>query len=321
MKNVGEWVEVRRRKPQSTTNITTFYVSNIQQDTTVNMLSEAFRKYDKIVDIYIPGRKDRAGSYFTFVKYSGIKESQAMLNSMNQVRCRQCILKVNVAKYEKRYNQYKQAYRPHRGHHVQSSTIPGVWSKISEGKSFAEAVTGRKEGKLVPSVSLNRILAMKPEAVLTGEVISFHLLNNLPELLKKDGISPREVFYVGGLKIILRFSLHEDASGYLMNEQAWSKWFKWLNAGFAEDVPFERMAWIKIVGLPIQLRSEENVNLIAGKIGKVIEVDNCQNWHGINLSSPHARILTGSKTLINLEINCNFLGTIFTVGVIETKYI
>ncbi|KAL7586077.1 hypothetical protein Lser_V15G41013 [Lactuca serriola] len=118
---------------------------------------------------------------------------------------------------------------------------------------------------------------MKPEAVLTGEVISFHLLTNLSELLKKDGISPRDVFYAGGLKIILRFSVHLDASGCLMNEQAWSKWFKWLKVGFAEDVPFERMAWLKIVGLPINLRSEENVSLIAGKIGKVIEVDNCQN--------------------------------------------
>ncbi|KAL7586075.1 hypothetical protein Lser_V15G41012 [Lactuca serriola] len=84
MKNAGEWVEVRRRKPQSASYITTFYVSNIQQDTTMSMLSKAFRKYGKIVDIYIPGRKDRAGSYFTFVKYNGIKDSQATLNSMNQ---------------------------------------------------------------------------------------------------------------------------------------------------------------------------------------------------------------------------------------------
>ncbi|KAL7615059.1 hypothetical protein Lser_V15G08577 [Lactuca serriola] len=77
------------------------------------MLSEAFWKYGKIVDIYIPGRKDRAGSYFA-----------------------------------KRYNNYKQTYRPHRVHHVQLSTIPGDWSKISEGKTFADAVTGRKEKKI-----------------------------------------------------------------------------------------------------------------------------------------------------------------------------
>ena len=75
----------------------------------------------------------------------------------------------------------------------------------------------------------------------------------------------------------------------------------------------------KIVGLPINLRSEENVSLIAGKIGKVIEVDNCQNWHGIDLSSPHIRILTRVKTLINSEINCIFLGATLSVGVIETK--
>lgn len=79
------------------------------------------------------------------------------------------------------------------------------------------------------------------------------------------------------------------------------------------------MTWMKIVVLPIHLIYEENVNLVAGKIGKVIEVGNCQNWHGIDLSSPHARILTSVKTLINLEVNYNFLDMNFMVGVVETK--
>ncbi|CAH1423138.1 unnamed protein product [Lactuca virosa] len=84
--------------------ITSFYVSNIQHDTTTTMLSEAFRKYGRIVDIYISGSKDKTVSYFAFVKYEGVKDVQVMLNSINQVRCGHCIVKVNVAKYEKKSN-------------------------------------------------------------------------------------------------------------------------------------------------------------------------------------------------------------------------
>lgn len=140
---------------------------------------------------------------------------------MKQVRCGHCILKVNVAKYEKRYSKYKRAYRPRRGHPVQPSTNPEVWSKITNGKTFADAVIGRKDEKSVSSVSLKQVMAMKSEALLTGEVISFLLLYNLPELLKVDGISPSEVLYARGLKLILQFSFQEVASSYLKNEQAW----------------------------------------------------------------------------------------------------
>lgn len=51
-KVVGDRKEVHRRKSQGGSCITSFYVSNIQHDTTSYMLSEAFQKYGRIVNIY-----------------------------------------------------------------------------------------------------------------------------------------------------------------------------------------------------------------------------------------------------------------------------
>ncbi|CAI9285087.1 unnamed protein product [Lactuca saligna] len=142
-KDAGTWKEVRRRKPLEEKHITSFHVSNIQYDTTTTMLSEAFRKFGKIVDIYILGRKDKAGSYFAFVKYEGIKDVQVMLNSLNQIRCGHCIMKVNIAKYEKKPNHkiHGQAFRQVQPPQIKKDV--GGWKKTSEGKSFVDVITGR----------------------------------------------------------------------------------------------------------------------------------------------------------------------------------
>ncbi|CAH1414127.1 unnamed protein product [Lactuca virosa] len=283
------------------------------------MLSKAFRKFGKIVDIYIPGRKDKAGSYFAFVKYEGIKDVQVMLNSLNQIRCGHCIMKINIAKYEKKRNHkiHGQAF-----HHVRPPQINkdvGGWKKTSEGKSFADVVTGKTNTSKTPLVNLKRVPVMESDWLLLGEVSNFQHLSNLPKLLNVDGEVPCHVFYAGGLKVLLRFSSQDAATRYLKNENTWNRWFRWLKSEIIDNLPFERMAWVKVIGLPIHLRSEENVSLVVGRLGRIVEVDGCQNWHNIDLTSSHARILTGDKLLINKEINCSFNGKNYTVGVVECE--
>ncbi|CAH1423137.1 unnamed protein product [Lactuca virosa] len=118
---------------------------------------------------------------------------------------------------------------------------------------------------------------MESDSLLIGEVKNFQHLSNLPKLLNADGKLPCRVFYDGSLRVILKFSVHNEATGYLRNEHAWNKWFKWLKPGIVEYLPIERIAWVKFIGLPIHMRSEENVNLVASKIGKVIEIESNQN--------------------------------------------
>lgn len=94
----------------------------------------------------------------------------------------------------------------------------------------------------------------------------------------------------------------------MKNEDAWNRWFNWLKPSIVDDFPSERIAWVKIIaiGLPIHLRFEENMNLVAEKVAKVIAIESSQNWHSIDLTTPHARILTAAKMLINVKVNCYF---------------
>ncbi|CAH1451377.1 unnamed protein product [Lactuca virosa] len=127
---------------------------------------------------------------------------------------------------------------------------------------------------------------------------------------------PCNLFFVGGMKIVLKFSHHVAAENFLKAYYNWNKWFKWLDYGITEDHGFNRLVWIKIHGLPIHLRLNENVAAIASNFSEVLEVDG-HNWHTPDLSNANARILSTNQRFINSEINCSYYGKTFKVGLVE----
>ncbi|KAI3699691.1 hypothetical protein L2E82_44129 [Cichorium intybus] len=307
----GGWTKIDRRKDRS---ITSFYVSNIQQDTTVEMMRSAFQPFGKIADIYIPGRKDKGGSYFAFVKYQGVKNAEELVSYLNRVKCGNCITRVNVARYEK--NVVKKVAPVYDGSRKFVKQATNHQWKTRDGRSFAEAVSGKKNEE-TPTILLRKAPAMNfDDSSLIGEVLSLQHLKDIPKLLHADGRIPCELYFAGGLKVVLKFSFSKTAEAYLKSEQGWNRWFKWLKLGISEEVDFDRLAWVRLHGLPIHLRSLENITSVVGSIGKVLEVGG-YNWANADLTTSTARILTTSKLSINDVVNCAYNGKMYKVGVVE----
>lgn len=87
---------------------------------------------------------------------------------------------------------------------------------------------------------------------------------------------------------------------------------------FVDDQTNDRLARIKILGIPLYLRSDENISEIACKFGKVLEVEG-HNWHSVDLSSCFATILTNSWKFVNEEVVIIFSGKQFHVSVRECE--
>lgn len=124
------------------------------------------------------------------------------------------------------------------------------------------------------------------------------------------------MYYAGGRKVVLKFFDPLAAKTYLDTQYNWNKWFSWLKFGILEDYNFERLAWIRIHGLPIYLRFNENVGEIANNFGKVLKVDG-RNWHNSNPTYFCVCILYSGRKLINEEVTCSYNGKSFKVGVVE----
>ncbi|CAI9282510.1 unnamed protein product [Lactuca saligna] len=69
---------------------------------TIAMVRKSFQTFGKLVVIYIPGRKDKGGSFFAFIIYEGVKDIDSLVLTLNQVRCRHYLAKVNIIKYVKK---------------------------------------------------------------------------------------------------------------------------------------------------------------------------------------------------------------------------
>nr|KAJ0201521.1 hypothetical protein LSAT_V11C600309740 [Lactuca sativa] len=117
----------------------------------------------------------------------------------------------------------------------------------------------------------------------------------------------------------IRFQSTPDVKDFLSKNNYWGEWFKEFRFGKALEGTFDRIAWIKIVGLPAKFWNEENFSKIACEFGKVaapIEIlPSIQD-----LSIGNVCILTGSKRRINDEVLVEYDRNILKVGVIESEF-
>ncbi|CAI9286472.1 unnamed protein product [Lactuca saligna] len=196
------WTKVSRRK--NSTAITSYYVTNLPQETTTQDLNELFKKFGGIEDIYIQGRKDKGGSYFGFVKFGGIYDAAALERSMQNLRLGPCILKES---WESK--------------------------RTLEWLNICEAVGVRSKAPQISS-STKRHVSLKPvpamgawsHCTLIVEVLDLQILTQIPKLIETDDNYTCKVFYAGGMKVALRFDIPIEAKSFLKDDNQWNRWFK-----------------------------------------------------------------------------------------------
>lgn len=154
---------------------------------------------------------------------------------------------------------------------------------------------------------------------LVGEVLSLHHLTELPKLLEAECKYSKNLFYVGGMRVVIWFDLPKDAENFLREEHNWNRWLKWLCMGVFDKPNIKGLTWIQITGVPISLRAEENFTLDANLFGEALQVEG-KNWHNLDLSYGTTYILTSSLTCINSMAICTFNNKSYKVGIVEYDY-
>ncbi|KAL4578929.1 hypothetical protein LXL04_015061 [Taraxacum kok-saghyz] len=100
------------------------------------------------------------------------------------------------------------------------------------------------------------------------------------------------------------------------NENGWKEHLNWVNWGDQTPHTFERVAWIRIVGLPLHMWGEGNFAAITQGFGKTIAPFNTIPAR-VDLSCTKIGILTERKTRINEEMQVVFGGKTLSIGITE----
>ncbi|CAI9285501.1 unnamed protein product [Lactuca saligna] len=145
-------------------------------------------------NVYIPGRKDKGGTYFGFVKFEGVKNIGELERSMQKVKCGHSILKVNISKYGKQDKAKSEAPRERSKHHGVHSQPTSFKTRQyapvvnQNGRSYAEVVGSKlhtdTQAPIIVALKHVPTMAAWNDYALLGEVTNLHLLMELPKLIQ-----------------------------------------------------------------------------------------------------------------------------------------
>ncbi|KAL4591899.1 hypothetical protein LXL04_004874 [Taraxacum kok-saghyz] len=318
-----EWREVRRKGVSARkghgkvedSSLTSFFVTNLPGDVTRQELWKLCDKMGRLSDIYIAGRRDASGSFFAFVKFAKVERAESIEAALNETSCRSRKLVANVARHSRNVPQ-REVKRPVQTERKQFRAVP------RDSRTFADVASGRSvpaPQASPPPIALSVIQEIQEwtgKSVLLGEAKCFDTLCNFPAVLALDGFDIAETKYLRGMQIMVKFRSDRAASVVKANKSIWLKWFQWVEHIDKKYLRYERIAWVKITGLPFLAWDDKNFAAMAGNFGKVL-VNATPFWDNCNLSNGKVCILTAKRAKINEEIDIKLEGSLHRIGVFE----
>ncbi|KAL4589627.1 hypothetical protein LXL04_002535 [Taraxacum kok-saghyz] len=323
----GGWTEVRRRKMQASKDppgrredglLTSFYVCNLPGDANKQEIREKCKKTGTLEDVYLAGRRNAVGSFFAFLKFSNVDDAAEVEKALNDIHIRGRKLKANRAKHPRRPTMEHRNRVPTKRGGIQHQVGQKVY-RVKDVRTFADAAKGVKPSPVKPPLVLNSIKEVAEwslNATLVGEAKSFDMLCSLPSLIGMEGYDILETKYLGGMQVIIKFKSDKAAKVFRANKCIWSKWFTWVEANRSRPGGQERIAWVKIVGIPLHAWDEDNLHTVASSYGKVL-VNASPFWGNKDISHGKLCILTPTLKKLNEELTILIGTEEFKIGIYE----
>ncbi|KAJ0539423.1 hypothetical protein HanHA300_Chr08g0286081 [Helianthus annuus] len=122
--------------------------------------------------------------------------------------------------------------------------------------------------------------------------------------------------YVGGFYLILNFDSKEELFYFKDEVPMVKSWFPWMEVWNGQSLPFERIAWLKITGVPLHLLHNEVFDSVGRMYGKIVHASGmCKESY--DLTYDLVRVLVGEGTVINDSVMLRWKDKRYRVWVSE----
>ncbi|KAI3744336.1 hypothetical protein L1987_57415 [Smallanthus sonchifolius] len=193
-------------------------------------------------------------------------------------------------------------------------------SYFNGNRSFSDTLLGRhgvlKVGKTVAVEDHANALSGLHGRALVVRMIDLDALKSIYILLNDSCPGKGKVQYIGGLSVLITFednkvaTMVRDAAREVLGR------FSSVDIWEGQIFGFERLAWIKIVGVPLHLLSSQVINAIGSSVGKVVFNPNRPDEDD-DLSYDYMGVLVGDGKRIDEEITVAWRDKKFSVWVTE----
>ncbi|KAJ0454207.1 putative RNA recognition motif domain, nucleotide-binding alpha-beta plait domain superfamily [Helianthus annuus] len=352
-----EWERVKKKKGKEKIDdepSTTIFIANLPEDVSRKEIWLECRRCGNITDVYLPFKKDLKGKRFAFVRFNKFRDLEKLIQALNNVWIGEKKLKANVSKFErediydgkgdrKEYGNtggmYKNMNWAKRQENLNRNSANQYWNSanqkpamhiggndgnnIGKGRSYLDAVKGvRRQEDLVsvvlPDDSMNDMGDWNKRTFLL-EAKSIENLCRAKIILNEICSHSMEVRYAGGLSILITVGSQMVAEEIMTTYKKQIEEFFTQVIFWKEDmVRYERLAWIRVCGVPISLRKKETFNAIGGYLGKVVKEADATTEDN-NLTSAHLGVIVNTGKVFNDEILAQYKTTTFKCWVSEVS--
>ncbi|KAM0039543.1 hypothetical protein Hdeb2414_s0012g00383251 [Helianthus debilis subsp. tardiflorus] len=137
---------------------------------------------------------------------------------------------------------------------------------------------------------------------LVGVLLSLEGLSAIRGDLSEVYKTKFSLKYLGGLKVLILFNREEEAGCFLRsNFDWWSSWFSRLFVWDGALYEVERVAWVRISGVPVKLWDKEVFACIGYSISHVLRIPD-SSWDVADLSKVVIAVLFKSGAKISLPV-------------------
>ncbi|GKV49618.1 hypothetical protein SLEP1_g56359 [Rubroshorea leprosula] len=127
---------------------TTFFFYNFPEEMEAKFLWNSFQMYDKVVDVYLPSKRDKRGKRYGFVRLTGVKDVIQMERRLNEIWIGSYKIRVKIANDRQRK---ESTPRKVEGVFKANGSTCSMYRLVQPGHSYAQAVKG--QGKRMDNVS------------------------------------------------------------------------------------------------------------------------------------------------------------------------
>ncbi|XVF37033.1 hypothetical protein REPUB_Repub19eG0110800 [Reevesia pubescens] len=289
---------------------TSFFFSNLPDKWSSKDLWFLFSRYGaglgRIADVFIPGKSDKRGGCFGFVKFKEVKDVKAMLQKLNMIWLGSFKLRVSLAKARNaaagrsfrvlrnsRQNLWSSSTNRTNSAPLRSHSRNKSWDPANRGfplKSYKEVLLENQSFKEeqkreVANISSESAVVLDIndsdwewlKECAVGLLNDFDVFPVLQDSLWDFGLMVK-IIPMGGKLVLLKPEDNDLLLDFIQEAQdVWQQWFLSLNIWSPSAVPDERFTWVKVSGLPLHAWNLAGFKAVGDAIGTFVAVDSGTN--------------------------------------------
>ncbi|KAJ0800260.1 hypothetical protein HanPI659440_Chr03g0100971 [Helianthus annuus] len=201
------------------------------------------------------------------------------------------------------------------------SDVVGARNSGGDGGSGSGSYSGPGSQVVEKSVVVpDRLVAFEDlrGLAVVGRTVDLETLVDFDKLLRIARISFDKIQYLGGLSLFISFWNKEEAVSFLNSRKVWEPWFSKVDIWDGQSLPMERVAWLKVSGVPLHLFEPGVMESVGSLFGKVLHVLKSLTEEK-DLSVTRVAVLAGEATRIREVVKIVWKERVYRVWIEEEQ--